>query len=74
MAQARRLHVPEAAGARSVRLALGEGREGGVVTRATVDAPGRHRLAGAEKDVAAFGGGIVCQLSQSKIPTRNTVG
>lgn len=67
------LHVHEAPGARSVRLALGEGGEGGVVASAVVDAARRDRLAGAGTDVAASGGGIVRQFPQSSIPTRNTV-
>ena len=40
-----RLHVPEAAGEGAVRLALGQGGEGGADTGAVVDAPGRDRLA-----------------------------
>ena len=56
------LHVPEAAGEGAVRLALGEGGQGGAEACTTVDAPRRDRLAGAAADVAASGSGIICLL------------
>ena len=80
MAQARGLHVPEAAGDGALRLALGKGREGCADACAVVDALGRDRLAGTTADVAAFGGGIIPERRdnlltlQSMIPTTNPVG
>ena len=40
-------------------VAARHGLQGGFVACATVDAAGRHRLAGTGTDVAASGGGIV---------------
>ena len=70
----RRLHVPQAFGERPVRLALGQGRQGGADAGAVVDAAGRDRLAGAAADVAPLGGGVICRSRNERIPTRNTVG
>ena len=52
--------TPEAAGEGPVRLALGEGWEGGVDASTTGDDFGGDRLAGAAADMAAFGSGIIC--------------
>ena len=43
---------------KGVRLAFGEGGEGGTDARATVDAAGRDRLAGTAANLAALGGRI----------------
>jgi hypothetical protein len=55
-----RMHVHEAAGEGTVRLALGQGGQGRADACAVVDALGGYRLACPTADVAALGRGIIC--------------
>lgn len=64
----------EAAGAGPVRLACGQGGQGGSHACAVVDAAGRDRLAGARTNLATSGGRIIHTACDQRIPTRDPAG